>query len=211
MKFRCPYCGKVMEQLKDGLCPFCSKAVRLPGPPPSEDYVPRARRAPSLQTSGGPLGFFTLFSGRPSFALWVIAGALVVVAGLLMFRTGKDSSTPWIRPTKEQLTRDELGLLHTALEWFRQTSGRYPTTKEGLDLLVVNHAPGWDERNTYLDRVEYDLWGSDFHYSCSNDTVSLFSLGPDKLEGTADDLPSPGPDLKEVKRRMDLTNSPAAK
>lgn len=208
MKFRCPYCGKIMERIENGLCPFCAKAVRKPEPPPKEDYVPRSRRAPSLQSGGGPVPFFSLFTERPSFLFWVIGISVIVGLALLTFsfRSKPDSgSTGNVRRflTTEQRTSEELGRLHTALQWFRQTSNRFPTAEEGLDVLATSHAPGW--RAPYVSEVPWDLWGTPYHYSSSNDTVRLFSCGKDKIAGTADDIASPGPDYKGVVERLSLT------
>ena len=209
MKFRCPYCGKIMERIENSLCPFCSKAVRLPEPPRKEEYVPRAKRSTVTKSGGGgPLGFFSLFTERPSFLFWLIG--ISVVAGLVLlvfsFKARLDTGAPAnLRRflTAEQRTSEELGRLHTALQWFRQTSNRFPSAEEGLDVLMTSHAPGW--LAPFVNEVPYDLWGSLFQYSCSNDTVRLFSCGKDKLAGTADDIVSPGPDYKGVVERLSLT------
>ena len=201
MKFRCPHCKRILDRIEHGLCPSCRRAIRLPEPPPKEDYTPRARRAPSLQTQTGPVPFFSLFSERPSFLLWVIGLSVIVVVALFAFKF--DTGTPRRILTSEDLTSEELGRLHTALQWFRQTSNRYPTAEEGLDVLAQTTAPGWVA--PYVNSIPYDLWGSPFQYSCSNDTVRLFSCGADKAAGTVDDVPSPGPDYKGVVRRLSLT------
>ena len=98
---------------------------------------------------------------------------------------------------------DELGRLHTALQWFRQTSNRFPTAEEGLEVLARSRAPGWQA--TFVSDVPNDLWGTPFQYWSSNDTVHLLSCGPDRKPGTADDLFSPGPDYKGVVQRLSLT------
>lgn len=200
MKFRCPHCKQILDKLERGLCPFCSKAFRLPEPPPRESYVPRARRAPSLQMQGGPIAFLTLFSQRPSFLIWVVGISVVAAVALSMFRV--DAGTPRHVLTEEDRAREMLCRLHTALQWFRQTNHRYPTAEEGLGILANSRAPGWD--GTYVNRVPRDPWGSPFEYSCSNDTVRLFSSGPDGIAGTTDDIASPGPDYKGVVERLSL-------
>lgn len=201
MKFRCPHCKQILERIDHGLCPACRKAVRLPQPP-KEDYVPRARRAPSLRTQSGPIPFFSLFSERPGFVMWVLG--ISVIVGVALFAFKVDTGAVRIAVTREDRTRDELGRLHTALQWFRQTSNRYPTAEEGLDVLAQSKAPGWV--CPYVsDGIPYDLWGTPFQYSCSNDTVRLFSCGADKMPGTVDDIVSPGPDYKGVVKRLSMT------
>lgn len=196
-----------MERIENSLCPFCSKAVRLPEPARKEEYVPRARRAQSSKSGGGPLSFFSIFTERPSFLFWLIGISIVAGLALLTFSFTSKPDTGMVRPrrflTAEGRTSEELGRLHTALQWFRQTSNRFPSAEEGLDVLMTSHAPGW--LAPFVNEVPYDLWGSLFQYSCSNDTVRLFSCGKDKLAGTADDIVSPGPDYKGVVERLSLT------
>ncbi|MEI6973006.1 MAG: type II secretion system protein GspG [bacterium] len=205
MKFRCPHCKQILEKLDHGLCTSCRKAIRLPEPPPKEEYVPRGRRAPSLRIQGGSIPFISLFSGRPGFALWVLG--ISVIVGVSLFAFKYDEATPRRIATREDRTSDELGRLHTALQWFRQTSSRYPTAEEGLDILAQSRAPGWVA--PYVSDVPYDLWGTPFQYSCSNDVVKLFSCGADKVAGTADDVASPGPDYKGVVQRLAMTTNSA--
>ena len=201
MKIRCPYCSQVMDRLKNGLCPFCSKAVRPPDPPRREDYVPRARRAPSL-TMGGPFSIFSIFSQRPGFVLWVLGIGAIVIAAMSMLKV--DVGLPLRAVTYEETTFAELGSLSTALEWFRQTCKRFPTSEEGLNALERDPGvPGWV--GPYVYHVPSDLWGTPFNYSCSNDTVRIFSSGFDRMAGTADDIVAPAPDYKAVMERRVVT------
>lgn len=201
VKIRCPYCKQTIDRVRNGLCPVCSKAVRPPDPPIREDYVPRARRAPSL-SMGGPFSIFSIFSQRPGFVLWVLGIGAIVVAATSMLKV--DVAMPLRAVTYEETTFTELGSLSTALEWFRQTCKRYPTTEEGLNVLDRDPGiPGWV--GPYVYHVPNDLWGNPFNYSCSNDTVCVSSSGFDGKQGTADDIIAPAPDYKAVMARRVIT------
>jgi general secretion pathway protein G len=84
-----------------------------------------------------------------------------------------------------------------ALDLFEMDNGFYPTTEQGLSALAT--APGtppvasnW--RGPYLKRTDTptDPWGNSYVYSCpgAHNTASydFYSLGPDKTEGTDDDI-----------------------
>jgi len=88
----------------------------------------------------------------------------------------------------------EMRYLKTVLGNFELDNGRYPTTAEGLDALL-SCPPGltatW--RGPYLERTdEVDKWGHPYHYSFPSPTdpthYDLHSLGPDGIDGTADDI-----------------------
>jgi len=79
-----------------------------------------------------------------------------------------------------------------ALQAFRIDMGRYPTTSEGLQVLVIS--PGSDPqwRGPYLKGdVPKDPWGTPYGYACPSTRgrdFDLISLGHDKaIGGSGDD------------------------
>lgn len=75
--------------------------------------------------------------------------------------------------------------------------GSYPTTEEGLQALITapgNGSANW--RGPYFNpevkTVPLDPWGSPYQYRSPGvknpTTYDLWSLGPDKKDGTADDI-----------------------
>lgn len=75
----------------------------------------------------------------------------------------------------------------TALDVFRLDVGRYPTTAEGLQALVVQPA-GVDRWNgPYLRKnvIPKDPWGNDYLYRSpgQHGAFDLYSLGADNAEG----------------------------
>ena len=86
----------------------------------------------------------------------------------------------------------DLALLAEALERFRGDVGRFPTSKEGLQVLVMSPwgLQGW--RGPYLKAVPVDPWGTPYTYRewAANDTngYHLCSAGPNRTAGTPDDV-----------------------
>lgn len=81
----------------------------------------------------------------------------------------------------------------TALAQFEMGADRFPTTEEGLQALVKKpedlNEDQWN--GPYVKEVLPDPWGQEFVYRSpgeSGDEYDLFSKGPDKQEGTSDDV-----------------------
>lgn len=87
--------------------------------------------------------------------------------------------------------------LKTSLVRYRIDLGDYPSTAEGLAALMVppaNKAEKW--RGPYIEatgnRLPLDPWSESYQYRFpgvkNKGTYDLFSKGPDKTEGTEDDI-----------------------
>jgi general secretion pathway protein G len=88
--------------------------------------------------------------------------------------------------SKVTTTETQIRMLRTALDTLRLDIGRYPTTEEGLDLLMnpptdPDLKARW--RGPYLeDALPDDAWGHAFNYSymgTGNPPYALYSYGPD--------------------------------
>jgi type II secretion system protein G len=92
-------------------------------------------------------------------------------------------------------TIDQMAPLKTALDLFEIDLGRYPTAAEGLAALTARPA-GMDAawNGPYIEALPTDSWGRPFVYvhADANDPahMDLASLGPDGIQGTADDIDS---------------------
>ena len=78
--------------------------------------------------------------------------------------------------------------LKVALDAFQIDNGRYPTPAEGLNILV--NPPNGD--HAYVDKVPIDPWGNPYVYrfpGSKGNAFDLFSVGPDGIPDTADDVP----------------------
>lgn len=159
------------------------------------------KRLPGSHEYRRPIWF--VFVNRPRFLIWVLGSCILVVGFLLTMKI--KPVTPYSPPPKSLQTQRELVIIRTALEWFRAHCKRYPTTEEGLKALVRNPGvPGW--KGYYLDQLPPDLWGNPYQYFALEETVQLYSWGPDGKGGTPDDIASPPPDYKTLVKRLALDN-----
>ncbi len=125
----------------------------------------------------------------------VMVGILALLATLLITKTegifGNSQQT-----IARIFVRDSL---KTSLERYRMDLGSFPTTGEGLVVLMTAPATtagtgNW--RGPYADapggKPPLDPWGEPYQYrspGTHNKTgYDLFSKGPDKTEGTEDDI-----------------------
>ncbi len=88
---------------------------------------------------------------------------------------------------------DVKGALPLALDLFEVDTGKYPTSEEGLNILL-NAPPDAESRNwhgPYLKQPPIDPWGHPYRYIYPGvknpQDYDLFSIGPDGAEGTSDD------------------------
>jgi general secretion pathway protein G len=86
--------------------------------------------------------------------------------------------------------KKEVGDLKVKLEMFRAENGMFPPSGNGLEALVNNpgNAPRWRQ---YMKALPKDPWGNDYRYlnpGTHGGEVDIFSIGPDKREGTEDDI-----------------------
>jgi general secretion pathway protein G len=85
--------------------------------------------------------------------------------------------------------------LQAPLNAYRIHMGDYPSTAEGLAALIAppaNHAERW--RGPYLQdaKLPVDPWGEPYQYRYpgvkNKNGYDLWSKGPDKIDGTDDDI-----------------------
>jgi len=93
---------------------------------------------------------------------------------------------------KVEATKVQMKAIKDALEQYKLDNGFYPTTEQGLRALVEkpNTPPVPIRWRQYLDKVPKDAWDQDFIYVSPgvNRPFELRSMGPDRKEGTEDDL-----------------------
>jgi general secretion pathway protein G len=114
---------------------------------------------------------------------------VVVILGLLA-----TIIAPRILNRPEQVRRMKAAVdirsIESALALFKTDTGRFPTTSEGLEVLVSN--PGIKGYNSdgYLDKLPKDPWGNKYVYispGMHNKDYDLESYGKDGDEGGAGD------------------------
>jgi len=87
--------------------------------------------------------------------------------------------------------------LKTSLVRYKIDVGDYPSTEEGVAALIAPVAGKADRwRGLYVDapggRLPMDPWGEPYRYRYpgvkNQNGYDLYSLGPDRVEGTSDDI-----------------------
>ena len=96
---------------------------------------------------------------------------------------------PKVGKGKQAAAKAQIELLGQALDQFRLDTGRYPTTTEGLNALMVDPgAPNWD--GPYLKKaVPNDPWGRPYNYQSpgNHGDYDLLSYGTDGSPGGESD------------------------
>ena len=92
-------------------------------------------------------------------------------------------------------TKEQIQVFRMALASFEMDNDHFPKGRNGLAELVQRPHDAKNWRGPYLDKgIPKDPWGNDYIYnspgSHSPETYDLFSLGPDGIAGTDDDITS---------------------
>lgn len=116
---------------------------------------------------------------------------LVVIAiiGLLAAYVGPKYFSH-IDHSERSLAKTQIEAFGKALDTFRIDLGRYPTTEEGLNALLVkpNDAANW--RGPYMQKaIPLDPWGMPYMYRSpgTQNDYDLLAYGKDRQPGGADD------------------------
>ena len=130
----------------------------------------REKQKPNVQRRG-----FTLIE------IIIVVIIMSLIAALVVPRLFKK-----VEKSKQQITKTQIVLLENSIKMFKLDTGRYPTSKEGLNALL--EAPqgvtNWD--GPYLEKgLPKDPWGRDYTYVYpgKNYTYEIISLGADGKEG----------------------------
>ena len=105
---------------------------------------------------------------------------VIIILGLLAAfvlpnLTGKSDEA------KDKLVCIQMKSIAQSLKMFKLDTSSYPTTEEGLKILV--------EKKYFEDaKLPKDAWGNEFVYISTEDAFDLVSFGSDKKENTPDDI-----------------------
>ena len=87
-------------------------------------------------------------------------------------------------------TKFDIRNIESALALFKTDTGRFPTTSEGLEVLVSDPGIKGYNSDAYLDKVPMDPWGNRYIYVCpgvQSRDYDLESYGKDGEDGGAED------------------------
>ena len=129
---------------------------------------------------------------RYGFTMVELMAMLIIIGLLATLVVTKVTSK--IDQARITTTKANLKILSSAVNQFRMDTGRFPTEDMGLLELIEQptDVTVW-EPGGYLETTELPLdgWGMDFKYELypeSGKQFAIRSFGPDKEEGTEDDL-----------------------
>jgi general secretion pathway protein G len=118
---------------------------------------------------------------KKAFSLMELMVVIVILGLLASFvlpsltRKGEDA--------KKKVVCVQMKSISQALKMYKIDNSTYPSTEEGLNLLV--------EKKYFEDgKLPKDSWGSNYIYVLNDDGFEITSLGADKKEGGGDDIKS---------------------
>ena len=129
---------------------------------------------------------------RGGFTLLEIMMVVVIISLLLgtaIYRMGGAVETG-----REVATKADIQAISTQLKLYSGMNGFYPTQSQGLQALVTqpSSAPAPKQWHQYFEKVPHDPWDSEYNYVYPGrhnpNSFDLFSSGPDRQPGTADDI-----------------------
>ena len=117
---------------------------------------------------------------RSAFSLVELIVVMVILgmlAGLVAVRT-----RGYLIASKQNVARAEIANFVKAIETFYSDQGRYPTTDEGLEILVQG-TDTWPDG--FLNKLPLDPWKNSYEYVSpgSTEPYEVICLGADGREG----------------------------
>ena len=122
----------------------------------------------------------------------IVIAILLAIGGLVVVN---------LIPRKEQadidLQKVQLQNIDSAMMQFKLDMKRFPTEEEGLAALwdkslISDETEAANWRGKYMEPILKDTWGSELVYHSPGEinveSYDLISFGPDKQEGTEDDI-----------------------
>lgn len=89
----------------------------------------------------------------------------------------------------EALAKIDLSNIETGLELYRVDTGKYPSTAQGLRVLIAPPSQKENWQGPYLTKEPRDPWGNSYVYTVSaKNGFGLYSKGPDGKAHTEDDI-----------------------
>ena len=80
--------------------------------------------------------------------------------------------------------KSDLSTLNLALDMYKLDNGRYPTTAQGLNALLIqpNNTPHWHTHG-YIRGLPIDPFGNSYVYNNASENITIYSRGADGHNG----------------------------
>jgi general secretion pathway protein G len=119
------------------------------------------------------------------FTLIEVMVVVVILAILASIIVPKIMSRP--EQARIVKVKQDILVLQSALDLYKLDNGRYPTTDQGLQALVVKPTtppiPRAWKSDGYLQELAKDPWGQNYQYSNEQEKLRIYSFGADGPEG----------------------------
>jgi general secretion pathway protein G len=145
----------------------------------------RATRRRTVSGRSMPVGGFTLLE------ILVVIAIIGLLATLAITNVDKIFGTSQVGVAKLFVTQT----MQSPLTTYRIHMGSYPSTADGLQALITapaSKADKWGGPYISSTKVPVDPWDEPYQYAFpgtrNKDKYDLWSKGPDKQSGTADDI-----------------------
>ncbi len=116
---------------------------------------------------------------KKAFTLMELMVVIIILGLLASFvlpsLTGKSEEA------KAKITCVQMKSISQALKMFKIDNSMYPTTEEGLKILV-------DKKYFEDNKLPTDSWGNNYIYTSNEDGFDIISFGANKKEGGKDDI-----------------------
>jgi len=129
-------------------------------------------------------------AGRSAFTLIELLLVLVILgilAGIVVRHYGGTTERARVSAANADIHQFE-----NALDAFEVDAGRYPSSDEGLNALLVQPANVQSWHGPYVKQVNLDPWKNPYIYrfpgTNNRNGYDLLSMGPDGREGGGDDI-----------------------
>jgi general secretion pathway protein G len=174
----------LLSRGRDGLLALLT-TFSLPAKPGTSSHT----RGTNLPMHGNADRNRAMFLRKRStrYAVIGIAATAVCVISILLYRHFFTHHR-----TLDWAEAQSINVMEGAISQFKVDTGRFPTTAEGLQVLITAPAdtPNW--HGPYLLHFPHDHWGRPYIYRCPSrkwpQGFLLLSAGPDGIEGTDDDV-----------------------
>jgi general secretion pathway protein G len=116
---------------------------------------------------------------KKAFSLMELMVVIIILGLLASFVY--ENLTKKSEDAKIKLTCIQMKSISSALKMYKLENSTYPTTKQGLKILV--------EKKYFDDnKMPKDAWKQEYIYANTNNQIEILSLGADKKESSSDDI-----------------------